>query len=319
MFRNEMNRIPGVRQFCVSSTIPGKPVSFPGEYISRKTTDGEQESFVYRINIDAEYIGLYGLELIAGENFKKDHHFDQGKVILSRSAARSLGFTDVNEALGEFINAGGGQFEVIGVVDDYHHLSLKSPIMPLVFFKSLRWRYAVGYYSFSLTSQEPEIIEKISRAWSDVYPYERFIHTSMDAAYFEQYDAEKNFSTSFLIAAILAIAISCLGLYGLSRYSTLTRTREIGIRKTMGATSRDIQILLQSETFIIILIAALAGTPAAWYLMDHWLRNFVYRIDLEWLMFLPAPAFALVLAFVTVFYQTLKASKINPAESLRYE
>ena len=159
----------------------------------------------------------------------------------------------------------------------------------------------------------------IAKTWSDIYPGEKFIFNTMESAYLEQYKADQAFGRSFMNAAILAILVSCLGLLGLSKYNALRRTREIGIRKTFGASSSSILFLLQSETLTLILLSSLLGIPAAWLITDRWLNTFVYHIEPAWWMFFAAVLITLIVAFVSASILSLRTARANPIESIRYE
>jgi putative ABC transport system permease protein len=319
MFRNEMKAIPGVEAFCTSSTVPGRSVHFPGTNLKSIQGDTEREAFVQRVNVDQSYFDLYQIKLLAGRDFRDNEHYDQDEVVLNSQACVDLGFSDPSDALGTMIQLGENQWTVIGVVENYHHLSLKDKLQPMVFFKSLRWRAAVGYYSFRLNSTDRETIERIAAVWKRTYPGEQFLYNYMEESYQNQYEAERSFGTSFLIAALLAILTSCLGLLGLSRFNILKRTKEIGIRKTFGSSSALILKRLQSETVFLVMLAALIGIPLAWFISKRWLENFHYRINPAWWMFLLAFLLVLLVAISTTFVQTWRASLKNPVDALRYE
>lgn len=319
LFRDKVAGVPGVLDFCVSSTIPGKPIGFPG-LTMRFTADGnELESFLQRIHVDAGYFDLYGIEMLAGTGFREDPRYDVEDIVLNRQAAVSLGYADPSGAIGTFLRAGEREYKIIGAVEDYHHKSLKDGLMPMVFFKSLRWRVAVGYYSFRLGSIEEKTIDRLAEIWKVTYPGEQFLFHIMEETYEEQYRTEWNFMRSFMLAALLAMITSSLGLLAFSSYNTLKRTKEIGIRKTFGSSRGRIMILLHMETFSLVMISTLIGIPVAWLIVSRWLTNFSYRIEPSWWMFLVAVLVTLLVATATTFIQTWKISGRNPVESLRYE
>lgn len=319
MFRNEMAAIPGVDAFSVSSTVPGQPVHFQVVTISYMKDGTNADAFVQQINVDHFYFDLYGISLICGEGFQDNEQYDVQDIVLNRKATEDLGFDDPARALGEIIQIGGNAWKVVGVIENYHHFSLKDKLLPMVFFKSLRWRASVGCYSFRLASLDPHIFERIGAVWNRIYPGEQFLYSFMEDSYQEQYKAERSFGSSFLIAALLAIITSCLGLLGLSRFNILKRTKEIGIRKTFGSGRGGVLRLLQIETFILVLISSLIGIPVAWFIVNRWLMNFAYRIDLSWWMFLTAVLATLLVSVATTFVQTWRAANQNPVETLRYE
>jgi len=319
LFRNEMAGLPGVKSFCVSSTVPGQPIHFPGFSVNHISDGVESEAFLERINVDAYYFDLYEIPLLAGRDFRSNENYNVNEIILNRKASAELGFTSPEEALGKMIRSGNNAWEVVGVVENYHHFSLKDKLIPLAFFKSLRWRAAVGNYSFRLTTNSPETLEQIDDVWRKVYPGEQFLYKFLDQSFREQYKSELSLASSFLIAALLALLASCLGLLGLSRYNILKRTREIGVRKVFGSSSFLVMRLLQKETLVLVIISSLIGIPLSWWISRRWLDHFSFRIDLVWWIFLLASLLVLTVAILTTLIQTLRASRKNPVDALQYE
>lgn len=319
MFRNEMAAIPGVQSFCVSSSVPGQPLHFPGFSVTHNSDGVESEAFLERVNVDAYYFNLYEIPLLAGRGFRENENYNINEVVLNRKASEELGFDIPEEALGQMIRSGDTTWEVVGVVENYHHFSLKDRLIPLAFFKSLNWRAAVGNYSFKLSSNTSRTLEQIDNVWRKVYPGEQFLFEYMDESFREQYKSELSLASSFLIAALLAMLASSLGLLGLSRYNILKRTKEIGIRKVFGSSSYLVLKLLQKETFALVLLSSLMGIPLSWWISRRWLDNFSFRIDLAWWIFLLAILLVLTVAVLTTLIQTLRASRKNPIDALQYE
>ncbi|MFC2090587.1 ABC transporter permease, partial [Bacteroidota bacterium] len=230
-----------------------------------------------------------------------------------------LGFDDGRQAIGEFIRSGENQWEIVGVSENYHHYSLKDKLIPLAFFKSLRWRASVGYYSFKLNAKNQETLQNIDSVWRRVYPGENFIYRFLDESYQDQYQSEQSMAISFLIAALLALTASCLGLLGLSRFNILKRTKEIGIRKAFGSSSALVMRLLLKETLIMVLISSTVGIPLSIWISKSWIENFSYRIDLSWWIFLITCIIVLLVAILSTLIQTWRASIKNPVEALRFE
>ncbi|MCP4310161.1 MAG: FtsX-like permease family protein [Bacteroidetes bacterium] len=319
LFRNEMAALPGVNAFCVSSSVPGRPIHFSGFDMSSSSDGQESEAFIEPVNVDAYYFDLYGILLLGGRGFRENENYEVNEAILNRKAAEELGFEVPVEALGQVIRSGGNTWEIVGVVENYHHFSLKDKLIPLVFFKSLRWRAAVGYYSFRLNPGSQETLAHIDEIWSKVYPGERFLHAFMDESFREQYKSDSSMASSFLIAALLALAASCLGLLGLSRYNILKRTKEIGIRKAFGSSSYLVLRLLQRETLVMVLLASFIGIPLSWRISRSWLDHFSFRIDLAWWIFVLASLMVLLVAILTTIVQTYRASRKNPVDALQFE
>jgi len=319
-FRSRMAGIPGIQNFCTSSSVPGKEFLMHSENVSRTTDEPVKKIYFKMLNADYAFTETYRLNFISGRNFIDTDQFPGTEVIINELAAEKLGFGDPADATGEMIRVDGRNYMICGVVNNFHHLSLKQQITPLIIFKSLTWRYAVGYYSFRISEgMVGEVIPLIGKAWEEIYPGERFQYKFLEDSYLEQYTAEKNFGRSLSLGSFLAILISCLGLFGYARYAAVKRIREIGIRKTFGATRNDIIILYHSEILRIITAAALFSLPLAWLLVTRWLRNFAYHVNVSAWMFLLALGLTILIAFSATFYISWRSSGQNPARSLKYE
>ena len=320
VFRDRISEIGGIQSFCTSSSIPGRDFLMHSEKVSRAGDEPDKQTYFQILNVDRFYLSTYKLKLLAGRNFTDTDMYPGEEVILNQLAAKKIGFINTDDAIGEMIRVDGENYSICGVVGDFHHLSLKQELTPVIIFKSLKWRYAVGYYSFKLAPESADnTIPLIEKAWSETYPGERFIYRYLTDNYREQYRAEQNFGRSISLGSFMAILISCLGLYGFARYSASKRTREIGIRKTFGADSQDILMLFIMEILKIVAAAAVIGLPVSWILVNQWLQNFAYRINPSLWMFLAALGITAIIAVSTTFYISLKSSLLNPNESLKYE
>lgn len=319
-FRDKIDEIAGVQGFCTSSSVPGKDFLLHSENVARAGDEPDKQTFFQILNVDQEYLKTYKLHLIAGRNFMDSYQYPGDEVILNRLAARKIGFRNPDEAPGEIIEVNGKRYSICGVVRDFHHLSLKQELTPVIIFKSLKWRYAVGYYSFRIAPENIQsAIPLIEKAWIETYPLERYLYRYLEDNYHEQYRAEQNFGKSLSLGSFMAILISCLGLFGFARYSAAKRIKEIGVRKTFGASRNDILILFNKEILQMVGAAAVFGLPISWFLVNKWLLNFAYRIDASLWMFAAALALTAFIALSTTFYISWKASMLNPAESLKYE
>jgi putative ABC transport system permease protein len=320
LFRNVTVEIPGVKSFCTSSSVPGKDFLMQSENVSLDSQSPEEGAYFNLLNVDQNYLETYGLRLIAGSNFQDNEKYPDDDVILNYSAAEKLGLLNSADALGKIIRVDGKKYQVIGVVEDFHHLSMRERVTPVLIFKSLQWRYAVGYYSFKIASAGmQQTLEQIGKSWSEIYPEEKFIFKFMEEDYANLYRDEKNYSRSVSAGAFLAIFISCLGLFSYSRYSSLKRVREIGIRKVFGASQSNILWQFNSEILSIIAWSSLLAIPVSLILMKEWLANFAYRTDPEWWMFLSAIIITMIIALATTFYFSYTASLRNPVDALKYE
>jgi putative ABC transport system permease protein len=230
---------------------------------------------------------------------------------------RILGYHSPEQAIGKRFKQWGHKGQIVGVIKDFHYTSLQQPIKPLTM--RMEWpRY--GLLSVKVNPAHIKgTIAAIEKQFKTIIPNRPFSYYFMDEFFDRQYRSEERFGKLFLNFAILAIFISCLGLLGLASYSTMQRTREIGIRKVMGASVSNIINLLSKEFLKLVFISFFIAVPVAWYFMHKWLADFAYRTHISWWIFAAAGIMALLIAVVTVSVQAFRAAVANPVKSLRTE
>jgi putative ABC transport system permease protein len=308
--------IAGIRNIALSTNVPGDEIFWAGGV--RRLTGGS-ENFIsgYTVGIDHEYIKAFNLELVAGRSFEKQlDPARSGYVIINRAMAEALDFASPESALGEKIIQG-DTMEVVGVLENYHQMSLKEAVVPLVF------RYTPAFARFISFKVETEnyaaLLAAIEEPWKMFFPGNPIDYFYLDQFFNRQYESDRQFGSIFTLFTGLAIFIACLGLFGLASFLTTQRTKEIGIRKVLGSTATNIVLLLSRGFIQLVLVANLIAWPLAWYAMDNWLQGFPYRIQMDPLWFIVAGAGVVLIAFISVGVQTLKASLVNPAKTLKYE
>ena len=315
--RDEIAKIPGVLSTAMSSSVPGG--GNPAAYSQVQNVKGDMQIANLDLYfVDFDYLKQYKMKIIAGRAFSRDYGTDTTKaMILNESAVKLFGYHSPQDAIGRKFSQWGREGQIIGVVKDFHFRSLQSEIKPL----SMRIEPdGCDLISANVrTSDLKTTIASIENKWKTVIPYRPFSYYFADEFFDRQYRTEDRFGKLFLNFAILAIFISCLGLLGLASYSTLQRTKEIGIRKVLGASVPGIVNLLSKEFLQLVLIAFLIATPISWYFMDKWLKDFHYRIDIQWWIFILAGILAFVVSLVTISFQAIRAALTNPVESLRAE
>lgn len=324
-FKNELLLYPSIKNIAISSTVPGKEYSNASSGIRPLNSHPEDGKRCFFINVDDDYFDFYGIELAAGRNFSKEFGTEKDAVILNEEALRIFGYENPESSLNQKILLGGlgGQIkETIGVIENYHHKSMKSNLQPIIFSYTDRGSYIEGgnYFSLKIDGKNARlVIALIESKWKEVFPGQPFENFFLDEFFDIQYRADQRFGKVFGLFAILAIFVSCLGLFGLASFVSEQRTKEIGIRKVLGASVSGIVYLLSREFTIWVLIANIIAWPIAYTAMKNWLENFAYRITIGVWMFLLAGALALVVALMTVSYQAVKAAGADPVDSLRYE
>lgn len=316
-FKSELSRHPDIEMVTASTTVPGRQPSWNAGGI-RRINDGPEESNQYRIlGIDFNFVDFYDLNILEGRNFSEDYGQNWTTVLFNESAIQLMGFEDFASAMNVPIFFWGDTFNIVGVVKDYHQEGLKVEREPLIF---RFFRNASNYYSIRVNPDNlQEVLPEVEEQWRTFFPLNPFEYFFLEDYYNEQYRNETRFGSVFSLFSLLAIIIACLGLYGLSSYTTLQRTREIGIRKVMGSSSGNAVILLIRYFLIQVFIAVPIGLGAGYYLMSNWIQNFAYRINIGWWFFVAPVLLVVLIAILTVSSQVIRTANVNPAESLRYE
>lgn len=318
-FRNELARLPYVETYCNSGSVPGAFYNFNADGITRQNPAPGDEKKSYAITYaDDRYLPTYAIKLAAGQNFTPDM-CDQGmkalRVLINEKAAKSLGFSSAKAAVGQNVKFGEA-FEIVGVLKDYHHESLQKAIQPLLIFPG----YPASNYTLRLaTDQMQAKISGLEKLYKQLFPGNPFEYFFVDEHYDKQYKAEQQYGQIFITAAALAILIACLGLFGLTTFMAEQRTKEIGVRKVLGASVNSLVVLLSKDFLKLVLIAFVVACPIAWYAANRWLEDFAYRTTVDWWIFALAGLLAILIAFATVSFQSIKAALVNPVKSLKTE
>lgn len=317
---NQVSALPYVKNLSHTGIVPGNYYSFNASGIVKQgeKQDDAKKSYAMGI-VDDRYLSLFQIGLVAGRNFtarEAELAWEKsGKLMINESAARQLGFESPLKAVGAIISWG-QPFEVVGVVKDYNHQGLQKAVDPIIFMP----RRSGGMLVLELsTGQMQRQLKKLEALYKAAYPGNPFEYYFVDQKYNEQYKTEKQYSQVFALASVLAIFIACLGLFGLASYMTEQRTKEIGVRKVLGASIAGILALVSKDFLKLVCISIIVACPVAGYLMENWLRNFAYQTDLAWWMFAAAGGLVIFIAVLTVGFQSLKAALMNPVQSLRNE
>jgi len=317
VFKQTLSSIPGVMSSSYSSGVPaGHAVQV---YSELENSKGEmQKTIVDRYCVDFDFISQYDVKMVAGRAFTKGLSTDSTQAMLiNESTLGLLGYRSPQEAIGRRWEQRGKKGTIIGVCKDFHYMSLQESIHPLVL-RVLPTEFGMISIKVS-TAHLPETIRTIESHWNKTIPNRPFEFTFLDELFDKQYRADDRFGNLFFNFAILAIFISCLGVLGLASYSTFQRTKEIGIRKVLGASVSNIMQLLSIDFIRLVLLAFLIASPLGWYVMHRWLDGFAYRTSITWQVFAGTGAAALVVVLLTISYQAIKAAIANPVRSLRTE
>jgi len=315
ILKEQVKTMSGVKNASLSGYLPtGDPrwsnsISVPGK------TALLSEFWL----VDADYVPTLGMTLLAGRNFSEQLATDSSAIIINETAAKMLGIS--NAPLNEVIKAGpvGGfkDYKVIGVVKDFNFSSLRDNITPLVMILGSDWSASLNVRAQGgeLTS----VLGQIRERWKELMPNQEFNYSFMDDDFEAIYKTELRMKKLFIIFAVLAIVIACLGLFGLSAYATEQRNKEMSIRKILGATITNLMTTLTLDFIKPVLIAIMITIPLAWLVMEEWLQTFAYRANIPMWTFIMAALSMIIITMATISFQCAKAALVNPAESLRSE
>ncbi|MCK4346128.1 MAG: FtsX-like permease family protein [Bacteroidales bacterium] len=265
--------------------------------------------------VDHDFVKTFGIELAAGRDFSKNFATDATEaLIVNETAARQLGWESV---IGKKLESGMPNNTIIGVVKDFHFRSLHHKIEPVVLYDSGEW---LEFISVRIRPDRiSDTLGFLKHTWHEFAPNRPFEYFFLDDSFDKLYKAEDKLGNIFGSFTFLAIFIACLGLFGLASFATEKRTKEIGIRKVLGASISNIVIMLIKEFIVLIIIASVIAYPIAHYVINKWLQNFAYRINVGLATFLVSVVIALIITLITVGSQAVRAARANPVDSLRYE
>jgi putative ABC transport system permease protein len=316
VFRQSLTSLPGVLSTCYSSNVPGN--SPTSAYSEMENSKGEmQKTNLDTYFIDFDFINQYGLRLVAGRGFSRDFPTDSTQaMVINETAAKSIGYSAAQAAIGRNFSQWGRKGKIIGVLKDFHYMGLQQPIAPMV----MRYEPYFAWISVKVSTRDlPATVKAIGDKWTEAIPHRPYEYWFLNEWFDQQYRAQNRFGSLFFNFAVLAIFISCLGLLGLASYNTLQRTKEIGIRKILGAGVSGIVNLLSVDFIKLVGIAFLIAAPLAWLAMDRWLSDFAYHTRIPWWVFAGAGVAAALIAFITISFQAIRAATSNPVRSLRTE
>jgi len=316
-FKNECLRDPAVKSITVSTSIPGEPVGWNAGGIKPKGTDQSRGKQYRIIGGDYDYLKAYGAKLIAGRVFSKDYSTDAHAVVFNEKATEEMGFEKPEQAVGKQIDFWGQVYTIVGVVENYHQQSLHDAYDALIFkcIPDVRGNVSVKISTANLQ----QTLATLKANWKAFFPQDQFDYFFLDQHFNEQYHADKQFGQVFATFTGIGILVACLGLFGLVSYTIVQRTKEIGIRKVLGASVNTILRLLYKDFALLVLIAFIVSAPLGWYATHKWLQTYAFRIDISWTFFAIPFIVVAFIAMATVSRLSIKAALMNPVKSLKTE
>ena len=319
-FKEEVIGLSQVENATLSSFLPTPSSRSSSSYFKEGAMNQENALQIQVWDVDHDYLSTLGMELISGRNFNRQFVTDSTSVVINESTLSIMGVGS-EEAIGMRLSQDldlerAEFFTIIGVVKNFHYESLHESIGALALFLdnstgSMAIRLNAGDFSNTINS--------IEQIWSEVAPGQPFSYRFMDESFNTTFEAEQRLSKIFMVFTILSILIACLGLFGLAAFNAQKRTKEIGVRKVLGASIGQITYRLTVDFLKLVGVAILVSIPVGWYVMNKWLEDFSYRIEIGWWVFVLAAFLAVTIATITVSYQSIKAAVVNPVKSLRTE
>jgi putative ABC transport system permease protein len=319
-FAEELRRQPGVRQVATSWALPGQGFNWHGATVWR--AEHEQSASIRGVvtYVDTSFASLYGLEVVAGTLFDERHAIwgttSPWPILANETAVRALGFTTPEEALGHPILIVGNEVRIVGVLRDFNWSSAHEERENIFFGLTT----AGGHFSIQIAAAElPATIAAIEDAYLGMFPGNVFRYRFADEAFGAAYAEDRRFASLFSLFAGLAIAIACLGLFGLATFTAQQRRKEIGVRKVLGASVAALVALLSKDFLKLVAVAVVLGSPVVYLLMSRWLEGFAYRIEIGPGVFLLVGLLTLLIALFTVSFQSIRAATADPVKAIRAE
>ncbi|WP_424003002.1 ABC transporter permease [Maribacter sp. IgM3_T14_3] len=324
VLEEELKKLPFVEKIAIAQSYPGDSFDNLSSTRGILLPNGikEDDKLFYTYHVQPDYFDLVDIEFLAGGTFLPSSNFDGKQVVVNETFLKNMGISSCDEILNKTVGFWGeNEWRVTGVIKDYYHFGLKSPLLPMV----IRYERDVNNILIKLDASAASVtgfessIAQIKSEWTKIFPKSTFNYTFLDQKFEAQYQEDKSFGAAFQVFTLLAILIAAMGLFGLTSYTVVQRKKEIGIRKVNGATIPQVLTLLNKDFVKWIGVAFVIAVPISWYVMSQWLEGFAYRTTFSWWVFALAGISALLIALLTVSWQSFNAAVANPVESLRDE
>ena len=320
-FRTDLMQNSSFKDVARSSRIPsGRLLDNMGASVMNGDSLQPVVSDIKFVNSDYDFINTFGIPLAAGRFFGRDYGTDTNNYVINQAAVKAIGWKTDQDAVGKDFKYGNTKGHIVGVMKDFHFESMHQSIVPIVLTMFPPTNSYYNNVSIKIKgSNTSAAIAALERSWKKFFPETPFEYTFIDEKFDKLYQSEQRQASIFTAFACIAIFIACLGLFGLSAFAITQRVKEIGVRKVLGASVSGLVGLLSKEFLKLVAIAAVPAFLIAWYAMHNWLKDFAYRINIQWWVFVAAGLLAALIAFITVSFQAFKAATANPVKSLRTE
>jgi len=318
IFSTELTKHSNIKDVTASVSIPGERFGNGngGPYIKGKNN---RDTYFRIGRVMPNYLDFYNIKLASGRDFENNLSSDRKSIIINEEAVKEFGFENAEDVIGRHAIWNNNEVTIVGVTQSFHQQSLHIIPEPMIMY-TMQFQTDINYILVKLNGNNlEEPLSLIESSFSTIFPNNPFNYFFLDSFFDQQYKKDIAFQKLFSFFSIVALLIGFFGLYGLTTFKIIKKTKEIGIRKVNGAKTKDVLILLNSDFVKWVMIAFIIACPIAWYAMKSWLNNFAYKTELNWWIFALAGIIAIGIALLTVSWQSWRAAKMNPVESLRYE
>ena len=316
-FKESLLGSPDISKICHVTEVPGRQIYWDAGAIQKAGEDLSKGKNYQIMGIDYDFADLFDIKVIEGRNFSKEFPSDNEALILNETAVKWMEFENAKSAVGQRVDYWGDIFTIVGVFKDYHQQSPKESFEPTIFRFLPQGRDIRGLFAVKVNNHNvPETIQHVNKQYAEMFPGNPFEYFFLDEYFDQQYKADELFGRVFGLFSILAIFVTALGIYGLSSFNAEQRTKEIGIRKILGANISSILILLNKDILILLLFSFLISLPLSIIGFNYWLADFANRMDFNSLLFIMRLSIVGFITTLTVSYQTIKSAMVNPVEVL---
>jgi putative ABC transport system permease protein len=319
-FKEELLKQSQIQKVCVVTEVPGRQIIWDNGGIHKAGEDKSQGKNYQIVGVDYDFIDVFDLEILLGRNFSKEFPADKNALLLNETAVAWMGFNSIKEAIGREVDYWGEIYPIIGVLENYHQQSLKEDFEPHIYRLFPYGRPPWGRFAVKLSTQNiKESVQLVKQNYESFFPGNPFEFFFLDDYFNEQYKSEELLGRVIGLFSLLAVFVTCLGIFGMSAFMAIQRTKEIGIRKVLGATTGSILQLLMKEFLVLIGFSLLIAWPIAYWGIQEWLNTFAYRMPWNGFLFVMPLFIVFAVTALTVCANILKAALTNPADSIKHE
>jgi putative ABC transport system permease protein len=319
-FKNELLKQTNIQKLCVITEVPGRQILWDNGGIMRAGEDAGKVKNYQIVGVDYAFVDVFDLNILYGRNFSKEFPADEKALILNETATKWMGFSSSEEAVGQEVDYWGEIYPIVGILEDYHQQSLKEAFEPHIYRLYPYGRPPWGLFAIKISAQNSkDSIQTIENHYKDIFPGNPFEYYFLEDYFNQQYLSDELFGKVIGLFTFLAVFVTCLGIFGMSSYTAIQRTREIGIRKVLGASTGGILRLFIKEFLVLIGLSLVIAWPLVYWVMLRWLQSFASRMSWSMLLLLLPLILLVLVTFTSMSFTVIKAARSNPVDSIKYE